>query len=82
MLVTIWALILETFGDFMVDFTQARQNMVDCQLRTNQNVDDNLINAFSSVPRELFVEYKFQAMRLMSPTPKGLRVRVMGLDLD
>ena len=62
MLVTIWALILETFGDFMVDFTQARQNMVDCQLRTNKIVDDNIINAFSSVPRELFVEYKFQAI--------------------
>ncbi len=40
----------------MLDFTQARQNMVDCQLRTNKIVNDQLINAFLSVPRECFVE--------------------------
>ena len=40
----------------MVDFTQARQNMVDSQLRTNKIVNDQLINAFLSVPRECFVE--------------------------
>jgi len=40
----------------MVDFSQARQNMVDCQLKTNQIVDDALLNAFLTVPRELFVE--------------------------
>ncbi|MBK18885.1 MAG: protein-L-isoaspartate O-methyltransferase [Rhodospirillaceae bacterium] len=40
----------------MVDFTQARQNMVDCQLRTNKIVDDGLIDAFLNVPRELFVD--------------------------
>ena len=40
----------------MVDFTQARQNMVDCQLRTNKIVNDTLINAFLTVPRERFVE--------------------------
>ena len=40
----------------MVDFTQARQNMVDCQLRTNKVVNDALINAFLTVPRECFVE--------------------------
>ncbi len=46
----------------MVDFTQARQNMVDCQLRTNKIVDESIINAFSVVPRELFVEPRFQAI--------------------
>lgn len=40
----------------MVDFTQARQNMVDCQLRTNKIVNDALVNAFLTVPRERFVE--------------------------
>ena len=46
----------------MVDFTQARKNMVDCQLRTNKIVDDALIEAFLSVPRELFVEPNHQAI--------------------
>ena len=46
----------------MADFTQARQNMVDCQLRTNKIVDENIINAFSSVPRELFVERRLQGI--------------------
>ncbi len=46
----------------MVDFTQARKNMVDCQLRTNKIVDNTLIDAFLSVPRELFVEPNHQAV--------------------
>lgn len=46
----------------MVDFTQARKNMVDCQLRTNKIVDDTLIHAFLSIPRELFVEPNYQAV--------------------
>ena len=40
----------------MVDFNRARQNMVDCQLRPNKIVNDGLVNAFSTVPRERFVE--------------------------
>lgn len=40
----------------MVDFSKARQNMVDCQLRTNQVVDEALVAQFETVPRELFVE--------------------------
>ncbi|NKB22787.1 MAG: methyltransferase domain-containing protein [Alphaproteobacteria bacterium] len=46
----------------MVDFTQARKNMVDCQLRTNKIVDDALIDAFSTIPRELFVEPSHHAV--------------------
>jgi protein-L-isoaspartate(D-aspartate) O-methyltransferase len=46
----------------MVDFTQARKNMVDCQLRTNKVVDDTLIEAFLSIPRELFVDSGHQAL--------------------
>ena len=46
----------------MVDFTQARRKMVDCQLRTNKIVDDILIDAFSNIPRELFVEPHHQAI--------------------
>jgi protein-L-isoaspartate(D-aspartate) O-methyltransferase len=38
-----------------VDFAAARANMVDGQLRTNKVRDARLIQAFESVPRELFV---------------------------
>ncbi len=40
----------------MVDYSKARQNMVDCQLRTNKVVDKALVARFETVPRELFVE--------------------------
>jgi protein-L-isoaspartate(D-aspartate) O-methyltransferase len=40
----------------MADFSKARQNMVDCQLRTNKVVDEALVTRFETVPRELFVE--------------------------
>lgn len=39
----------------MADFNQARQNMVDCQLRTNKITDPSVIEAFETVPREAFV---------------------------
>lgn len=40
----------------MADISKARQNMVDCQLRTNKVVDEALIARFETVPRERFVE--------------------------
>jgi len=39
----------------MTDFTTARLNMVESQLRTNKVTDLPLIDAFETVPRELFV---------------------------
>ncbi len=39
----------------MVDFAAARLNMVESQLRTNKVTDLRLLNAFKTVPRELFV---------------------------
>ena len=39
----------------MVNYAAARQNMVECQLRTNKVTDAGLLDAFGSVPRELFV---------------------------
>jgi len=39
----------------MADFSKARQNMVDCQLRTNKVVDEALVARFETVPREWFV---------------------------
>jgi protein-L-isoaspartate(D-aspartate) O-methyltransferase len=40
---------------FMVDFTQARRMMVDCQLRTFDVNDIPLLDAMDDVPRERFV---------------------------
>jgi protein-L-isoaspartate(D-aspartate) O-methyltransferase len=39
----------------MVDFATARLNMVESQLRTNKVTDRRLLDAFETVPRELFV---------------------------
>ena len=46
----------------MADYSEARQNMVDCQLRTNKVVDEGLISRFESIPREWFVEETMQAI--------------------
>ena len=39
----------------MTDFSSARRNMVDCQLRPNKVVDPALLDALSRLPREVFV---------------------------
>ena len=39
----------------MTDFATARHNMVESQIRTNKVTDPAIIDAFESVPRELFV---------------------------
>lgn len=39
----------------MGDFQKARRQMVDCQIRPNDITDFDVIDAFSSVPREMFV---------------------------
>lgn len=38
-----------------IDYAAARKNMVDCQLMTNGISSPEIINSFSSVPREVFV---------------------------
>ena len=39
----------------MTDYAQARKNMVDCQIHTSGVVHTGLLNAFETVPREIFV---------------------------
>ena len=39
----------------MIDYTAARLNMVESQIRTNRVTDAALLEAFEQVPRELFV---------------------------
>lgn len=46
----------------MTDFSQARQNMVDCQIRPNGVVDQSLFDIFSTTPRELFIPEKMQGV--------------------
>lgn len=44
----------------MVDYAAARRNMVECQLRTNKVSDLGLLEAFETLPRELFVPEPMQ----------------------
>lgn len=39
----------------MMNFTSARQNMIECQLRPNRVIDERLLDAVFAVPRENFV---------------------------
>ena len=38
-----------------MDFGVARDNMIDCQLRTNKVTDERILTAMASLPRERFV---------------------------
>jgi protein-L-isoaspartate(D-aspartate) O-methyltransferase len=46
----------------MSDFSTARQNMVDCQVRPSDVTDIGIINAMLAVPREAFVPGQQRAM--------------------
>ncbi len=39
----------------MIDFLQARTNMIDCQIHTAGVIDEQILHSFASIPRELFV---------------------------
>ena len=43
-------------------FVTLRKAMVDSQIRPNKVIDDQVIEAFSTVPRELFVNRHMQEM--------------------
>ena len=43
-------------------FVTLRKAMVDSQIRPNKVIDDQVIEAFSTVPRELFVNRQMQEM--------------------
>ena len=44
-----------------MDIVEARQNMVDCQLRTNKVTDAALLSAMGDLPREAFLPVDLQA---------------------
>lgn len=45
-----------------MDFNAARKNMVDCQIRTNKVVDETILLAMETVPRERFVPDHLQSL--------------------
>lgn len=55
-------------------FSHARQTMVDCQIRPTKVTDENIINAFATVPREAFVGRNQRAIAYVDedlPLPGG-----------
>ena len=55
-------------------FSQARQTMVDCQIRPTKVTDEKIIDAFASVPREAFVGRNQRAIAYVDedlPLPGG-----------
>ncbi len=46
----------------MSEYATARRNMVESQLRTNKVTDAGLIEAFESIPRELFVPERLRGI--------------------
>jgi protein-L-isoaspartate(D-aspartate) O-methyltransferase len=49
-------------GPSMSDFSTARQNMVDCQVRPSDVTDLRIIEAMLAVPREVFVPERQRAL--------------------
>ena len=51
-------------------FVTLRKAMVDSQIRPNKVIDDQVIEAFSTVPRELFVNRTRTSSALPKPEPR------------
>jgi protein-L-isoaspartate(D-aspartate) O-methyltransferase len=79
----------------MQDYAKARLNMVDCQIRTNDVTNHDLLNAFMEVPREKFVpaeraELAYidedvavgQGRFLMEPAPFAKLAQAVGIGPD
>ena len=46
----------------MSDYQAARKNMVDCQIHPAGVINEGILEAFSTIPRELFVSEKYKNM--------------------
>jgi len=53
---------LDAQGPSMSDFSTARQNMVDCQVRPSDVTDLRIVDAMLAVPREVFVPERQRAL--------------------
>ncbi len=49
----------------MIDYTTARANMVDSQIRPNKVTDPRIVNAMYDIPRELFVPASMRSLAYM-----------------
>ena len=59
----------------MIDFTQARINMLDCQIRPADVTDHRVLEAFATIPRENFVA---AAQRPLAYIDEDLKVQGSG----
>ncbi|WP_075996307.1 protein-L-isoaspartate O-methyltransferase family protein [Salaquimonas pukyongi] len=79
----------------MLDFDTARQNMVDCQIRTSDVTNHELLEALSTVPRERFVPQEKAELAyidedveiargryLMEPAPLAKLIQAAGVSKD
>ncbi|MCO5133799.1 MAG: protein-L-isoaspartate O-methyltransferase [Phyllobacteriaceae bacterium] len=79
----------------MLDFDTARQNMVDCQVRTSDVTNHALLDALSTVPRERFVPQDKAELAyidedialggrryLMEPAPLAKLIQAAGVSPD
>ncbi|MGB7287529.1 MAG: protein-L-isoaspartate O-methyltransferase [Salaquimonas sp.] len=79
----------------MLDYKKIRQNMVDCQIRTNDVTNHALLDAFLQVPRERFVPKGFVELAyidediavgsnryLMEPAPFAKLAQAVGIGPD
>jgi protein-L-isoaspartate(D-aspartate) O-methyltransferase len=64
----------------MIDFAAARQNMIDCQVRTQDVTDLRIIDALLQVPRERFVPADKQGLAYLDyevPLGEGPKARAL-----
>lgn len=79
----------------MLDYQKIRQNMVDCQIRTNDVTNHALLDAFLQVPRERFVSESLGELAyidedisvgngryLMEPAPFAKLAQAVGIGPD
>ncbi len=52
-----------------MNFTTARENMIECQLRTNGITDEAVLAAMSAVQRERFVPEGLRAVAFIDEDP-------------
>jgi len=61
-----------------MDYTAARQHMIDSQIRTNKVTDSTVIAALAALPRELFVAESHRKLAYIDrPVPMGAGRRMM-----
>ncbi|MBI4030162.1 MAG: protein-L-isoaspartate O-methyltransferase [Proteobacteria bacterium] len=63
----------------MINYTNIRRNMVECQIRTNSVTDEAVLSAFGSTPRELFLP---EPLRGAAYVDEDIVLRDVGIMLE